>query len=710
MNVGIDFGTTNSSIAFKRESRLPPECASVDQYKNLPFDVVLRTAVLLDQYGRLVPNGVGAVAVDPTSWVDPKTRQRRRVLEHIKPFLRTFRLREQWPVERTRIDLEFYDHLRQEPMAVTYKDIVESGDLECSREELMTAAAAVFRTLFSRTPPSVMQQDPQIVIGIPLIFPDYAKKRLLDIVVRSGVCGTEEPYREALRRVRFLPEPIGASLLYELECEPPRGRMRGRVLIFDSGGGTLDLALLEFAMFDGAYRPVRQLALGSRILAGRRFDECIERHGLERHREAILKWNEGTGDPAEVTRWQLAQAAESIKVNLSTREEHEEFSLIGAGVRPRITRRDFETWAQPLLDETEALVRETVADLEDVDTVIMVGGSSLIPCVQRLLQRLFPGANVVHEDPRQTNRGEGVERAITAVSRGLALYNETVAHQGITPFAYGFWDADADRVIQVAPKWSPHTEERPVVAIPVPAGQRAVTLTLVQELVKPERVLNVVNVPVPGGPADQANGTTGRSQPSQRTNGRHSSTDRSSAGHANAHHTNADRAGVPEATVHVRVRTSDGSLYPDVELIDPCTGGVAGALRMLELPERVLRQLVENDDHVVRWEGRSGPDGRDTLFPEVVTIAVGDHVVFRDRRADGRVLEREGLVNRIDRIADGLRYQEVGEWDITRWRFYIQVSEYGEATFVPRARTDIGLARRGRRRTSADINGRRGRG
>lgn len=654
MNVGIDFGTTNSSIAFQRSSRQQPECASVDQHINLPFDVVLRTAVLLDQSGRVVDKGVGGVAVDPMYWVDPRTRTKRRVLQHIKPFLRTFRLREQWPVERTRIDFDFYDHLRQEPMVVTYKEVVESGDMECSREELMEAAAAVFRTLFTKTPDAVMRQNPQIVIGVPLIFPDYAKKRLLDIVVRSGVCGSEEPYREALRRVRFLPEPIGASLLYAMDCEPPRGRSSGRVLVFDSGGGTLDLALLEFGMVDGEYRPVRQIALQSQVLAGRRYDQCIERFGLARHRDAIVRWNSDKADPEEVTNWQLAQAAESIKVNLSTREEHEELSLIGAGVRPRVARRDFEQWAEGLLAETASLVRTTVADMEEVDTVVMVGGSSLIPCVQQLMRKLFPGAHVVHEDPRQVGRGEGVERALTAVSKGLALYDEVVARQGITPFAYGFWDTTTNKVILAAPKWSAHAAERPVARLAVPSGASEVTLTLVQEMVEPERVLNVVNVPVTG--------------------------------------TNGDRA-----HVHVRVRTSDGSLYPDIEVLQGATDRLAGVLKVSELPDRVLRDLVANDDHVVRWAGSTRPSGSDTSYPEVVTLVVGDFVEFRQMRGNGTAAVCTGRITRIDKIADGLRYNEVGHWDLTRWRFYIQLDELAHAVFVPARPTDIRLARRGRR-------------
>jgi hypothetical protein len=536
-------------------------------------------------------------------------------------------------------------------MAVTYKDIVESGDMACSREELMTVAAAVFRTLFSKTPASVMQQNPQIVIGVPLIFPDYAKKRLLDIVVRSGVCGSAEPYREALRRVRFLPEPIGASLLYALDCKPPRGRSTGRVLVFDSGGGTLDLALLEFGMMGDEYRPVRQLALRSEVLAGKRFDQCIEEFGLSRHRDAVLRWNRDKADPVEVTGWQLAQAAESIKVNLSTREEHEELSLIGAGVRPRITRREFEHWAEGILAQTASLVRSTVADMDDVDTVVMVGGSSLIPCVQRLMRELFPAADVVHENPNQVGRGEGVERALTAVSKGLALYDETVARQGITPFAYGFWDTVTNKVIPAAPKWSSHSDERPIVQLTTQPGRGAATLTLVQEMVEPERVLNVVNVPATG--------------------------------------TNGERK-----YVYARVHTSDGGLYPDIEVLRDRSGVRVGLLKVSELPDRVLRDLVEHDDHVIRWEGSSRVTDQDTSYPEVVMLRVGDVVEFCQRRRDGAPLQRTGTIFKIHKIADGRRYQEVGHWDLTRWRFYIRLGELGETPFVPALLTDIRLARR----------------
>jgi hypothetical protein len=292
--------------------------------------------------------------------------------------------------------------------------------------------------------------------------------------------------------------------------------------------------------------------------------------------------------------------------------------------------------------------------MDDVDTVVMVGGSSLIPCVQQLLKKLFPNAHVVHEDPRQNGRGEGVERALTAVSKGLALYDETVARQGITPFAYGFWDTATNKVIPAAPKWSSHSSERPVARLSVPSGASAVTLTLVQEMVEPERVLNVVNVPVTG--------------------------------------TNGDRT-----HVHARVRTSDGSLYPDIEVLDNGTGQPLGVFRVADLSDRVLRELVENDDNAIRWGGAALATERDTSYPEVVTLGVGDVVEYRLRRPNRAPILCSGTIERIDKIADGLRYTEVGHWDLTRWRFYIRVGEYGEAVVVPQQLTDIKLARRGTR-------------
>jgi hypothetical protein len=647
VNLGIDFGTTNSSIAFQRTLRHAPECSPVDDHSNTPFDVVLRSAVLLDEHGRVVPEAVGSAATDPLQWKDSRTKRARRLIRDFKPLLGTFRLREQRSVEYTRIDRDHYDHLRQEPMVISIRDIIETGDVPYTRAELVSSAAAIFRRLFEKTPRSVIEAIPQIVVGIPLTFPDYAKKRLLEILVKAGVCTSRSEYKEILKRVRFLPEPVAASLLYAAECEPPRGRGSGRVLVFDSGGGTLDLALLEFEVINGHYRPIRQLALASKILAGRRFDQAIESAVLARFRNRVLEWNRGAADPIAVTDWQVAQAAESIKVALSTREEHRELSLIGAGVQPVVTRREFEEACQPLIIETREFIETTVDDVDSVDTVVMVGGSSLIPCVQRLLRSMFPTAEVIHENPAQTARGEGVERALTAVSRGLALYDDLIASEGITPFSYGFWDTLNCETITAVPKWSPHSAKRETVKIPAARGSDAMTLTLVQELVDPERVLNVLNVPVSTSQLESA--------------------------------------------VHVQVSTTDGSLYPGIELIDAKSGKSAGRFSVDVLSERELKALVTDDDHVVRW-----PDSRregDTPYPEIVTLKVGDEVVCV-QRGYGRAVPCRGLIERIDRISNGLRFTQVGHWDLRRWRFYIRRDRYSLMPFNPTELSDIRLARK----------------
>jgi hypothetical protein len=71
-------------------------------------------------------------------------------------------------------------------------------------------------------------------------------------------------------------------------------------------------------------------------------------------------------------------------------------------------------------------------------------------------------------------------------------------------------------------------------------------------------------------------------------------------------------------------------------------------------------------------------------------------VRFRRVRDDGSEQWSNGVIERIRRISDGLFYEEVGHWDLTRWVFHIRVGETGLATFHPNETTDIQLDRRGK--------------
>lgn len=653
MNIGIDFGTTNSSLAYQPGPGVAPVCAAVDQHVNIPFDAVLRSAVLMNGSGRVAQRDVGGAALNPLSWIDPKTRERLKLVINFKPLLGTFRLREQ-SILRSMIDGEHYDHLRQQPSTVTITETVVSGDSPYTRHEVINAAAAVLGRLLESVPQSVMSTSPVIVIGVPLTFPDYAKKRLLEIIVRTGALKSAEPFREALRRIRFVPEPVGASFLYGEEWDGGRSDSE-RVLIFDSGGGTLDLALIEYERRDDRMRPVRQLALGGRVLAGRRFDQCIEQGALETVRDKVERASAEFPDGKEIAAWRLSQAAESIKIALSTRESHEELSLMPAGVRSvTLTRSQFESWARPILDDTERLIRETVRDLGDVDTVAMVGGSSLVPCVQSLVKRLFPTASVMHENPARRGRGEGVERSLTAVSRGLALYDDATGQSGVTPFEYGFYSSATCQSITSVQKWAAHSTEGAIARIPVAPGADRVTVTLMQDLVEPERVLNLINAPVP-----EASGKLGY--------------------------------------LPLRVRTSDAALYPDIEMVAEETGEVISAFRSTQMSESLLRTLVTHDHHVVPWPGSASNGRPDTTYPELVSLAKGDPVIYRQWRPDGAFTEARGTITEIQRVSDCAVYRRVEHWDIRRWRFRVE-RELSYVYLVPQRIDDIRLDRAARPR------------
>lgn len=647
MSIGIDFGTTNSSIAFQQYPGDLPKCADVEDFRSIPYNAVLRTAVLLDGGGRVISGKVGAAAMDQVAWLDDRTGLKPQLISNFKPLLSTFRLHS----ERTELahveDPEGYDHLRQQPEYRSIERRIVSGDIQWSRHQLVTAGKAVFSRLLDKVPASVMAAEPRIAVGVPLTFPDYAKKRVMEMIVGALRPRVDEPYRHTLQRVRFIAEPVGAAHLYGEESQSRAASER--VLVFDAGGGTLDLALLQYERISDRLRPVRQLALDGAMLAGQKFDEAIIANCLLSHREALVRANTGTARPEEFADWQLAQAAEAIKVDLSGVDETMVFLPTGP---VSATRSQFEEWAQPVIHQIETLIRSVAGPLDDVDTVVMVGGTSLIPCVQQLVARLFRHAEILRENPRMKGPGEGVERSLTAVSRGLALFDDSPqgSASGVTPFGYGFFTMSDCKTVEAVKKWSSLNEPTEFVRIPVQPTAERTTLTLTQDMVRCERVLNILNVPV-------------------------------------------DEEERSRGYIVVRVAPSEGVLYPDVELISELDGEVKGAFRASELAEEVVAALVANDDHLVRWPGTSGS----TPYPEIVELCVGDYVEYTQRRGLRAPRVSRGRIRTILRVADCAEYPCAVDWDMRRWRFIIDDEKGGWLHHIPVYVTDISLPR-GRRR------------
>lgn len=209
-----------------------------------------------------------------------------------------------------------------------------------------------------------------VVISIPANFGEVARKATMDAGIIAG-----------LNVVGIVNEPTAAAFYYAITNE-----IGGRVMVFDLGGGTFDVSVADVAGKD-----IEIVASsGDRALGGSIFDQKLVEY-FEK------KYKAETGGKLYSTpeeRAEFEDYAEETKKSLS-KKETVKFRLKGEGetVSGEITRAEFESLISSDLARIEMLV-ETVLDEADVEPsgiqkVLLAGGSSRIPAVQKLLKSMF---------------------------------------------------------------------------------------------------------------------------------------------------------------------------------------------------------------------------------------------------------------------------------------------------------------------------------
>ena len=182
-----------------------------------------------------------------------------------------------------------------------------------------------------------------------------------------------------LEVVRILNEPTAAALAYGLD----KLGEKARVAVYDLGGGTFDLSILE--MQDGVFQVLA--THGDTRLGGDDLDALILAHVIERE-------NLGAIDSA--ARVRLMAEAERVKLALSENEQAVfcvPFYDGQRSVEKTITRAELEKLAAPWIAKTLRLCRQALADAvlkpEDLNSVVVVGGSTRMPAVRRAVTELF---------------------------------------------------------------------------------------------------------------------------------------------------------------------------------------------------------------------------------------------------------------------------------------------------------------------------------
>jgi len=207
------------------------------------------------------------------------------------------------------------------------------------------------------------------------------------------------------RQVRVVEEPVAAAYAYGLGRE----KKTSRALVFDIGGGTLDIALLHFNSFSGTF--YIEATDGDKHLGGEDFDLALAETILEKVRDKAL----GKRMRNSPILWQkLLVRSERIKIELSSFSEASlclsELESLETLTEPAcitISREEFEAESKRLVDRAMAAVQRTMDDvrlpLDSQFDVVLVGGSSRIPALRNALATLLPNAELHFQgiDPDQ---------------------------------------------------------------------------------------------------------------------------------------------------------------------------------------------------------------------------------------------------------------------------------------------------------------------
>ena len=260
------------------------------------------------------------------------------------------------------------------------------GSTEVSPEE---ASAEILRALKRGAEAATGEAVRDVVITVPAYFDDAQRRATLKAGELAG-----------LNVLRLLNEPTSASLVYD-QVRKADGAPE-IVLVYDLGGGTFDVSVLE--VFEGV-REVRATA-GNTHLGGDDFDEALVRM-LADHLRARSKVDPLADAKARV---RLARIAEAAKIRLSSDTEleiAEEFLLADDQGKPvhlrhKLSRRQLEQAIAPLLESTVELCQQALSEAklvggQKLSRILLVGGSTRIPLVRSLLRAAFPDAPI-HEE------------------------------------------------------------------------------------------------------------------------------------------------------------------------------------------------------------------------------------------------------------------------------------------------------------------------
>jgi molecular chaperone DnaK len=327
--VGIDLGTTYSAVAW--------------------VDADGEPRIIPDKLGEpLTPSVVGFAEGKPVVGAEAKELQARGEAEVAYLFKRS--------MGNTAFELEMGGRIWTPPQL----------------------SALVLTHLRNQAEAALGRAVPRVVITVPEYFTHPERSATLEA---GKLAGLEVP--------RIISEPTAAAVAYGLRPGPTTRR----VMVYDLGGGTFDISLVEIGPVE-----IRVLCSeGNHELGGRDWDDRLAALVLRAVPEHAAELEDDPGA--------LLFEAEKLKRALSARQSADlRMSVGGRTFTARVTRADFEEASRDLVELTGRLIDKVLEEMglawSDIDGVLPVGGSTRMPMVQQYLERISgrPPMGGVHPD------------------------------------------------------------------------------------------------------------------------------------------------------------------------------------------------------------------------------------------------------------------------------------------------------------------------
>ena len=381
--VGIDLGTTNSLIAYmdKGTPRVIPN----------PDGVVKVPSIV-----GMTDNGL--IVGDPAK--EHLTRDPSRTIYSVKRFMGK-------GLADVTDELKYFPYSLHEKNGVIR---IEVGEKTYSPPQV---SAMILKELKRRAEEFLKEDISKAVITVPAYFDDSQRQATKDAGMIAG-----------LEVLRIINEPTAASLAYGLQK-----KTQGIIAIYDLGGGTFDISILKLK--DGIFEVLA--TNGDTHLGGDDFDqrlidmlvqEIAEKHGVQVQEYPDLMQ-------------EVRLAAEGAKVQLSSQTETTVVvDLPNVRYEKMLTREDLESWVMELVEQTLGPCRSALRDAglraDQIDEVVLVGGSTRMPLVRAKVESLF--AKQPHSE---LNPDEVVALGAAVQADILGGHNKEILLLDVTPLSLG---------------------------------------------------------------------------------------------------------------------------------------------------------------------------------------------------------------------------------------------------------------------------------